>query len=136
VPFKHAIAKISEFLQANGQTTAIINGDVSLSDRTNIFRAFQQPGLEPRIVLIQPQAAAHGVTLTAADTVVFWGPVTSVELYKQATARADRIGQTSDKVTVIHLQGSEVERKLYKQLQGNLTQNELLTALYEEEFNS
>jgi SNF2 family DNA or RNA helicase len=136
VPFKHAIAKISEFLQANGQATAIINGDVSLSDRTNIFKTFQQPGAEPRIVLIQPQAAAHGVTLTAADTVVFWGPVTSVELYLQAIGRADRIGQTGEKVTVIHFQSSEVERKLYKQLQGNLAQNDLMLTLYEEEFNS
>ena len=135
VPFKHAIAKISEFLQANGQATAIINGDVSLSDRTSIFKSFQQPGAEPRIVLIQPQAAAHGVTLTAADTVVFWGPPLGFETYHQCIARADRIGQNATKVTVHLFVSSEVERRLYRRLNDLTKANVDLVELFEEEFS-
>ena len=85
------------------------------------------------MLVIQPQAASHGVTLTAADTVVFWGPVMSVETYIQCCARADRQGQTSDKVTVIHLQGSEIERKMFKQLERRVTDHSMLVKLYEEE---
>jgi SNF2 family DNA or RNA helicase len=85
------------------------------------------------VLVIQPQSASHGVTLTAADTVVFWGPVMSVETYVQCCARADRQGQTSDKVTVIHIQGSEIERRMFKQLEGRVLDHTDLIKLYEEE---
>ena len=83
-------------------------------------------------MLIQPQAASHGVTLTAADTVVFWSPVMSVETYLQCIARIDRVGQ-KNKMTVIHLQGSEVERRMYTMLQNKVDMHEQLIDLYREE---
>jgi len=83
-------------------------------------------------LLIQPQAASHGVTLTAADTVVFWSPVMSVETYLQCIARIDRVGQ-KNKMTVIHLQGSEVERRMYTMLQNKVDMHEQLIDLYREE---
>ena len=83
-------------------------------------------------MLIQPQAASHGVTLTAADTVVFWSPVMSVETYLQCIARIDRVGQ-KNKMTVIHLQGSEVERRMYTMLQNKVDMHEQLVDLYREE---
>ena len=90
---------------------------------------------DPRILVVQPQAASHGVTLTAADTVVFYGPVMSVETYLQCIARADRIGQTSTNVTVIHLQGSDIEKKMFKQLEKRVAGHDILLNLYKEEIN-
>jgi SNF2 family DNA or RNA helicase len=86
----------------------------------------------PRVLLIQPQAASHGVTLTAADTIIFWSPVMSVETYLQCVARIDRVGQ-KNKMTVIHLQGSEVERRMYSMLQNKVDLHEKLVDLYKEE---
>ena len=80
-------------------------------------------------MIIQPQAASHGVTLTAADTIVFWSPVMSVETYIQCVARIDRVGQ-KNKMTVIHLEGSEVERRMYKMLEGKIDIHEKLVDLY------
>jgi ERCC4-related helicase len=85
---------------------------------------------------MQPQATAHGITLTAADTVVFYGPLMSVEQYIQCIARADRKGQDSDKVTVLHIQGSPIERKMFKALTARVTDNDLLTAMFEAEIKS
>ena len=82
---------------------------------------------------MQPQAAAHGITLTAADTVVFYGPLMSVEQYVQCCARADRKGQTSDKVTVIHIQGSPVEKKTFAALSGKVDDNAMLVSLFNSE---
>jgi SNF2 family DNA or RNA helicase len=84
------------------------------------------------VLVIQPQAASHGVTLTAANTIVFWSPVMSVETYLQCIARIDRVGQ-KNRMTVVHLQGSEVERKMYRLLQSKVDSHEQLIDLYKSE---
>jgi SNF2 family DNA or RNA helicase len=131
-PFRHSIDTINTYLTKHGIANEMIHGDVSPKKRTDIFKRFQNED-DPRVLVIQPQAAAHGVTLTAADTVIFWGPVMSVETYKQCIARSDRIGQDSTKVTVIHLQGSKIERKMFKMLEERVEDHALLIKLYEEE---
>jgi hypothetical protein len=68
--------------------------------------------------------------LTAADTVVFYGPLMSVEQYTQCIARADRKGQDSDKVTVVHIEGSPIEKKMFKALQAKVSDHALLTELF------
>ena len=131
VPYKHTIQVIQDYLNKNGVSTEIISGDVSANERARIFNSFQTTST-PRVLLIQPQSASHGVTLTAADTIVFWSPVMSVETYLQCVARIDRVGQKNN-MTVIHLQGSEVERRMYKMLQGKVDMHEKLVDLYNSE---
>lgn len=128
VPFKNTIEILSNKLQDDGFATEIINGDVSATKRAEIFRQFQTTP-SPRILIIQPQAAAHGVTLTAADTIVWWGPTPSLEVYAQANARAHRAGQKHP-VTVIRLQGSNAEKHLYKMLDNRITDHTKLVDLY------
>jgi len=128
VPFKNTIEILSNKLKDDGFATEIINGDVSANKRAEIFRDFQTTP-SPRILIIQPQAAAHGVTLTAADTIVWWGPTPSLETYAQANARAHRAGQKHP-VTVIRLQGSNAEKHLYKMLDNRITDHTKLVDLY------
>lgn len=132
-PFTHSLNLVSSWLQSKGITTEIINGKVSPRKRTEIFNKFQTSP-DPRVLVIQPQAASHGVTLHAANVVVYWGPVMSVETYLQANARVHRAGQVN-KVTVVHLQGSPVERKMYKMLQGKVDIHQRLIDLYKEELD-
>jgi SNF2 family DNA or RNA helicase len=134
VPFTHALNLIQDFLTKNKVTSEIINGSVSVSKRTDIFKRFQEQD-EPRVLLIQPQAAAHGVTLTAANVIVWYAPVTSIETYLQANARIDRPGQRNP-MTVVHLEGSPVETKLYGMLQNKLDFHNKIIDLYKSEINS
>ena len=128
VPFKHTIELLREKLTADGFSTDVISGEVSATKRAEIFKKFQtQP--DPRILIIQPQAAAHGVTLTAADTIVWWGPTSSLETYAQANARAHRAGQRHP-VTVVKLQGSNAEKHVYRMLDNRITENGKLIDLY------
>lgn len=131
VPFTNAIELLYEKLNKDNVSVEIINGSVSLSNRTRIIKSFQTED-DPKVLLIQPQAASHGVTLTRADTVVWWGPVTSTETYLQANGRAHRNGQVNH-VTVIHLQGSPVEEKLYKALQSNIDVHTALIEMFKSE---
>ena len=134
VPYRHTIEVVSRFLQKNNVSSEVINGDVTATARADIINRFQTSD-EPRILVIQPQSASHGVTLTRADTVVFWSPVMSVEVYLQCIARMDRVGQ-KHKMSVYHLQGSEVEKKLYAMLQGKVDAHTALVDLYNEEIQS
>lgn len=131
VPFTHALTLLRDFLNKNGITNEIINGDVSVTKRTAIFKKFQEDD-NPRVLLIQPQAAAHGVTLTAANVIVWYAPVTSSEIYLQANARIDRPGQRNP-MTIVHIQGSPVENKLYKMLESNLDLHTKIIDLYKNE---
>ena len=131
VPYTHTIQLVGKFLNQQGVVNEVINGAVPARERSEIINRFQTQ-TNPRVLIIQPQAASHGVTLTAADTVVFWSPVMSVETYLQCIARIDRVGQKNS-MTVVHLQGSEAERRIYHMLQGKVDMHESLVELYKQE---
>ena len=130
VPFKHVIGILKEKLDKEGITTDVINGDVSANKRTAIFKQFQETN-DPRVLIIQPQAAAHGVTLTAANTIVWWGPTSSLETYAQANARVHRSGQKHP-CTVVQLQGSKVEKHIYKMLDQRINVHTKMIDLYQD----
>lgn len=131
VPFTHTIELLRDVLEKNNITCGVINGQVSVNKRSNLVREFQE-NLDPYVLIIQPQAASHGLTLTAANTVIWYAPVTSVETYLQANARINRPGQ-KNAMTVVHIKGSEVEAKLYYMLQNNITNHEKIVDLYRKE---
>lgn len=131
IPYRHTLTLVQNYLNAQGVSNDVVNGDVSANERGRIFNNFQSTN-DLKVLLIQPQAASHGVTLTAADTIVFWSPVMSVETYLQCIARIDRVGQ-QNKMTVIHLQGSEVERRMYSMLQNKVDMHEKLVDLFIDE---
>jgi len=130
VPFKHVIGILKEKLDKEGITNDVINGDVSANKRTAIFKEFQDTD-NPRVLIIQPQAAAHGVTLTAANTIVWWGPTSSLETYAQANARVHRSGQKHP-CTVVQLQGSPVEKRIYKMLDDRINVHTKMIDLYQD----
>jgi SNF2 family DNA or RNA helicase len=130
VPFKHAIGILSEKLTSDGVTNAVIQGSVPVNRRTEIFKAFQEQP-DPRVLVIQPAAASHGVTLTAANMVVWWAPTSSLETYSQANARVHRTGQ-KNKCTVVQLHGSPVEQHVYGLLDARIDVHTKIIDLYKE----
>jgi SNF2 family DNA or RNA helicase len=131
VPFTHTIELLQEALEKEKITCAVINGKVNLNKRSQIVEDFQSKA-DPRVLIIQPQAASHGLTLTAADTIIWYAPVTSVETYLQANARIDRPGQKHP-MTIVHIKGSEVEARLYQMLRGNIDNHQKIVDLYRQE---
>ena len=130
VPFRHTIDLLVNRLTADQVTCGIIRGDVSAAKRTELFDKFQTTP-NPQVLIIQPQAAAHGVTLTAANTVVWWGPTSSLETYAQANARVHRSGQ-KHKCTVIQLYGSAAEQRIYRLLDSRIDVHTKIIDLYKE----
>ena len=134
VPFSHTIAMVCNSLLKNGVTCEVIDGSVSVGKRADVVRRFQSDS-NPKVLVIQPQAASHGLTLTAADTIIWYAPCTSVETYLQANARIDRPGQVNP-MTVIHIKGSPVEERMYKLLRNNISNHTEIIDLYRQEILS
>ena len=130
--FRSSIETIVMHLTKQGHAVSQIHGDVSASKRGHIIADFQNNS-KVRVLVMQPQATAHGITLTAADTVVFFGPLMSVEMYTQCIARADRKGQNADKVTVVHIQSSPIEKKLFTAMGSKVSDHKLLVEMFDNE---
>jgi SNF2 family DNA or RNA helicase len=130
--FRSSIDSIQTHLTKKNIPNECIHGGVTPNKRADIIHRFQHDK-EPRVLVMQPQATAHGITLTAADTVVFFGPLMSVEQYIQCIARADRKGQDSDKVTVVHIESSPIEKKLFKAMNTKVSDHALLVGMFDSE---
>jgi SNF2 family DNA or RNA helicase len=129
-PFRHTIEMIKDHLEARNVGTLYIHGDVSPAKRGQIIQDFQN-NEEYKVIVIQPQAASHGITLTAASSVIWFGPTSSVDTYLQANARAHRKGQDT-KVTVFMIQGSPVEKHIYNMLESRVDSHVDLISMYKE----
>jgi SNF2 family DNA or RNA helicase len=129
-PFRNAIAGISARLKKDKITHEVVTGATSNTERSEIFHRFQNQ-TEIKVLVAHPQCLAHGITLTAADTIVWFAPVTSLETYDQANARIRRVGQ-KHKQLILHLQASPVEKRIYKMLQNKQNAQAKLLELFEE----
>ena len=134
VPFTHTIQLLNDYLTRHGINCDIISGQVTVNKRHDIIDRFQKQK-DPRVLIIQPQAASHGLTLTAANVVIWYAPVTSVETYLQANARINRPGQKNE-MTIVHIKGSEIEARLYKMLRGNISNHTKIIDLYKQEIEN
>ena len=130
VPYTHTIDLLERYLAKNNILSETLSGDVSVNKRTDIVTRFQN-GSSTKVLIIQPQAASHGLTLTAADTIIWYAPITSVETYLQANARIDRPGQKHN-MTIVHIKGSPVETKLYEMLRAGIYNHSKIVDLYKE----
>jgi len=113
VPFRHTISGLSEILTGAKIDHAVVHGDIG--NRGDLFNQFQNTD-KFKVLLAHPQCVAHGLTLTAADTIIWYMPITSLEIYEQANARITRVGQ-KHKQKILHLQSTPVEKKIYALLQ-------------------
>jgi len=115
---------------AKNYTVAVVNGEVSASKRNQIFHDFQETS-DPRILIAHPATMAHGLTLTAASTVIWYGPITSNEQYVQANGRTERIGKRHV-TNVVNIESTPLEKKMYERLQGKQKLQGLLLDLIQE----
>jgi SNF2 family DNA or RNA helicase len=130
VPFISAVNKVAEFLTSKHIAVECIHGGVSKSERDRIFASFQRH-VEPRVLVAQPAAMSHGLTLTAASTIVWFAPHTSNETFEQANGRITRPGQKNNQF-IIMLEGTPVERRLYERLKNKQKSQGLLLTMVKE----
>lgn len=110
---------------------ALVNGSVSLKARSQIFKDFQETA-EPTLLIADPGTMAHGLTLTAADTIIWYCPIDKPEIYMQANARINRPGQ-DDHTRIVKIAATKTEREIFRRLDNNESlQGAMLTLLKED----
>lgn len=133
VPFTAALNQVTKYLQKEfgKRKVAQVDGSTSSTKRTQIFDEFQFSD-HPTVLVAHPQVASHGLTLTAADTTVWYAPVFSLETYEQANNRMDRPGQNYH-MTVAKIYSTEVERRVYEALDTKSAMQQCVLTLYKEQ---
>jgi hypothetical protein len=119
VPYIHALEGLTKALVDAGRSVAMVHGGTSLTKRNKIFDNFQNTPVVAggtQFIVAHPICMSHGLTLTSANTIVWWAPPASLETYEQANARIIRPGQTS-KTLIVHMSGTPVEKLTYARLQ-------------------
>lgn len=99
--FRPEIDLISDSLKKKKIRFASIYGDIKIEDRGPIVEDFQK-NPETKVFLAQIDTAGLGITLTAADTCVYYSENFNYAAYSQSLARIHRIGQ-KNRCTYIHL---------------------------------
>jgi len=103
------VNRLVEQLSAKKIRCDKIYGDVPFKKRTEVLQRFQHGDLQ--ILVVQPQATAHSVTLTASNTLIWHSYVASGEFYTQMNGRITRAGQTQ-KQYIKRLINSKVEDRI------------------------
>jgi SNF2 family DNA or RNA helicase len=128
VPLTGALNAVAEHVRGS-YTVSVVHGGVSKSQRDDIYHDFMQPnGVD--VIVAQPGCMSHGLTLTAADMIIWFGPINSADTYQQANARIVRPGQKRNTM-IVRMQGSEIERKMYARLERRENSQGVLLEMFE-----
>jgi SNF2 family DNA or RNA helicase len=106
-----------------------VDGSVSASARAQTYKLFQETD-DIQVLVAHPRTTSHGLTLTAANLTVWYGPTSSTETYLQANQRMNRPGQVRN-MTIAQIGATAEEWAVYKSLDTNTDMQETLLALYE-----
>ena len=130
VPFKHALAGIAKRLTSEGYDVREVSGDTPKGDRDQIFNLFQNTGAI-KVLVAHPQCMAHGLTLTAADTIIWFAPIPNLEIFEQANARIRRVGQ-KHRQQVLMFSATKAEQRMYAKLRAKQRVQNALLEMFEE----
>lgn len=130
VPFVHALKGIEERLTREGYDVATVSGATNKGERDTIFNKFQNTDAI-KVLVAHPQCMSHGLTLTAADTIVWFSPLPDLEIFDQANARIRRIGQ-KHKQQIVMFQATPAEKRIYQKLRNKQKIQNTLLEMYEE----
>lgn len=132
VPLTGALNLVADHLRSKGYDVATVDGSTTKAQRDNIFYTFQNTKAID-VIVANPKTMSHGLTLTAATTIAWYGPTNSNDTYVQACARVRRPGQTRTTV-IVHIVSNDYERRVFARLKGKQKmQNVLLDMLKDQE---
>ena len=127
--FRASVERIVQFFVGRKVKAACIMGGTDGKVRGHLIEDFQNGDLS--VLVLQPASSAHGITLTAANIIVWHSLVPSNEIHTQANDRITRIGQSRNQL-VIYLIGCKAEAHILSLLENKEAQSNDLLSSYSE----
>lgn len=118
VPLTGALESLAQELSKHF-TVEVVHGGTPRTERDRIFGAFQRHK-DPHVIVANPGTLSHGLTLTAANVIVWYGPTTSNETWNQANARIVRPGQTRSTL-IVNIESTPIEKTMFDRLRKKTT---------------
>jgi SNF2 family DNA or RNA helicase len=126
--WRHQRDELSKRLLEADIPFRIIDGETSAKEAIAAVELFQKGFL--RVLLLHPQSAAHGLTLTKATTAIWTGPTYNLEHFLQGNRRIVRISQTQKTEIIMIVAKNTIEELVYDRLLvKDKTQTNLLSIL-------
>jgi SNF2 family DNA or RNA helicase len=120
--YSYDIQRIAKSLRDRFGPEAVATyfGETPQEERQEIVRRFQDTNDPLRFFVGQPKTGGYGITLTAANTVIYFSNSYDLEIRLQSEDRAHRIGQ-KNKVTYIDLVSpATVDEKVLEALRNKI----------------
>ena len=95
-------------------------GAIPAEQRQENIKKFQDPDSKARFFIGNPQTGGYGITLTFANTVVYYSNGYDLEKRLQSEDRAHRIGQTKSVTYVDFIAPKTVDEKIVKALRKKM----------------
>ena len=95
-------------------------GAIPAEQRQQNIEKFQDPNSKARFFIGNPQTGGYGITLTCANTVVYYSNGYDLEKRLQSEDRAHRIGQTKSVTYVDFIAPKTVDEKIVKALRKKM----------------
>ena len=95
-------------------------GAIPAEQRQQNIEKFQDPNSKTRFFVGNPQTGGYGITLTCANTVVYYSNGYDLEKRLQSEDRAHRIGQTKSVTYVDFIAPKTVDEKIVKALRKKM----------------
>ena len=95
-------------------------GDTTNEERQNAIKQIQDPNSPVRFIIGTPQTGGYGITLTGANTMIYYANGYDYEKRIQSEARINRAGQTRKMTYIDIIAEGTVDEKIVKALIGKM----------------
>ena len=120
--YTHDINRIAAALRERyGQAVvAVYYGATPQDDRQDIVNRFQDEKSALRFFVGQPKTGGYGITLTAANTVIYYSNSYDLEIRLQSEDRAHRIGQKKAVTYIDLVSPNTIDEKILEALKSKI----------------
>ena len=120
--YRHDIAAIINAVETKfGKDTYVTYyGDTTNEERQNAIKQIQDPNSPVRFIIGTPQTGGYGITLTGANTMIYYANGYDYEKRIQSEARINRAGQTRKMTYIDIIAEGTVDEKIVKALIGKM----------------
>lgn len=127
--WRHQREQLTAEAKKRGLAYGVIDGEAKDRDRTQAIADFQAGKL--RVIFLQPQSAAHAITLTRGTATIWASPTSRPDIYKQLNHRIYRTGQTQKTETIRVCAVGTRDEHVYEALEQGLFSMDLFLSLLE-----